>query len=501
MMNEFYFDFVIVGGGQAAIPLAYALAGKGKRTLVVERKNLGGSCINFGCTPSKAAIASAKLAHQARRSSEFGIKIPEVVVDFADVIGKASKIASTSREDLEKEIKTSNGISYLHGHASFQGRNEEGHFRLRIRDARDGSQVGTQDGTQDGTIVSCEQVILNCGTRSAVPEIPGLQSIASRVIDADTWLGTHQQYPEKSAPRKIVMLGSGYIGLEMGQFYSRMGSEVVLIEEGPRSARHEDDDVAEALQDSLHQEGMEFICNTQIVEIEPSENGIRVKTLNSITKKESVVEASHFFIATGRTPNTGDLGLETIGLKTSPGGFIPVNEKLNTQVKGVWVAGDIRGGPMFTHTSWDDYRILDSQLLGDGSRTTKRIVPYAMFTDPELGRVGMSEAQAKKAGRNYVVVKFEFAENGKANELRETKGFIKLIADPEKDELLGAAVLGADGAELVQIYVTLMNARAPYSVIRDAIYIHPTLCEAVQSAVAKLPDGKRRNGELGHRVA
>jgi pyruvate/2-oxoglutarate dehydrogenase complex dihydrolipoamide dehydrogenase (E3) component len=490
MMNEFYFDFVIVGGGQAAIPLAYALAEKGKRTLVVERKNLGGSCINFGCTPTKAAIASAKLAHQARRSSEFGIKIPEVLVDFSDVIGKASKIASTSREELEKEIKTSSGISYLHGHASFHGRDDEGHFRIKIR-----------DGSQEGTTVSCEQVILNCGTRSAIPEIPGLKSIASRVLDADTWLGTHQQYPEKSAPRKIVMLGSSYIGLEMGQFYSRMGSEVVLIEEGPRSARHEDDDVAEVLQKSLRQEGMEFICNTQILEIEPAENGIRMKVLNSISKKESAVEASHFFIATGRTPNTGDLGLETIELRTSPGGFIPVNEKLSTQVKGVWVAGDIRGGPMFTHTSWDDYRILDSQILGDGSRTTKRIVPYAMFTDPELGRVGMSEADAKKSGRNFVVAKFEFADNGKANELRETKGFIKLIADPEKDELLGAAVLGADGAELVQIYVTLMNARAPYSVIRDAIYIHPTLCEAVQSAVAKLPDGKRRNGELGHRVA
>jgi pyruvate/2-oxoglutarate dehydrogenase complex dihydrolipoamide dehydrogenase (E3) component len=213
-----------------------------------------------------------------------------------------------------------------------------------------------------------------------------------------------------------------------------------------------------------------------------------------------VIEASHFFIGTGRIPNTGDLGLETVGIKTSPRGIVPINEKLSTQVQGIWVAGDIRGGPMFTHTSWDDFRILESQFLGDGSRTTQRIVPYAMFTDPELGRVGMTEADAKKNGRKYSVVKFDFVDNGKANELRETKGFIKLIADVEKDELLGAAVLGAEGAELVQIYVTLMNARAPYSVIRDAIYIHPTLCEAIQSAVAKLPDRKGL-GELGHRVA
>ena len=491
MMNEFYFDFVIIGGGQASTPLAHSLAQSGKRVLLVERKNLGGSCINFGCTPTKAAIASAKLVHQARRATEYGIRIPAVEVDFSDVIAKANQIATASREGLEKDLKTSSSISYLKGHARLDGRDEEGHFRIRI---------------QDGPSVSCEQVILNTGNRSAIPKIAGLEMIRDRVVDADTWLLAHQQYPDKSPPKRIVILGAGYVGLEMAQFYRRMGSSVVVIGNGPRIANHEDDDISEALQRYLSKEGIEFYldCQTQRVEAQKTDgkdDGILIHTLNSVSKKESVIEASHFFIATGRIPNTGDLGLETVGIKMSPRGIVPINEKLSTQVQGIWVAGDIRGGPMFTHTSWDDFRILESQILGDGSRTTKRIVPYAMFTDPELGRVGMTEADAKKNGRKYTVAKFDFSDNGKANELRETQGFIKLIADVEKDELLGAAVLGAEGSELVQIYVTLMNTRAPYSVIRDAIYIHPTLCEAVQSAAAKLPDRKGLDGELGHRVA
>lgn len=494
MMSEFYFDFVIVGGGQAGIPLAYSLANSGRRVLLVERKNLGGSCINFGCTPTKAAIAAAKLVHQAKRSSDFGLNIPSVEVEFSNVIAKALKIANGSREELEQGIKASSSISYLHGHARLLGRDDEGHFRLSIRG-------GVTDFSRDETTVSCEQVVLNCGTRSAIPEIEGLNSIREKVLNADTWLQTHARYPEKSAPRKIAFLGSGYIGLEMGQFYRRMGSEVVLIEEGPRIARHEDDDIAEALQSYLAKEEVEFLFESSVQRVEPTSDGINIRIVNTTTKVEAIVDASHFFIATGRIPNTQDLGLESVGIKTSLGGFIPVDEKLRTQVPGIWVAGDIRGGPMFTHTSWDDFRILESQIVGDGSRTTKRIVPYAMFTDPELGRVGLSESDARKAGRRYVVAKFDFVDNGKANELRETKGFIKLVADPEKDELLGAAVLGIEGAELVQIFVTLMNARAPYSVIRDAIYIHPTLCEAAQSAVAKLPYRKHRAGEADHLVA
>jgi pyruvate/2-oxoglutarate dehydrogenase complex dihydrolipoamide dehydrogenase (E3) component len=491
MMNEFYFDFVIVGGGQASIPLAHSLAQSGKRILLVERKNIGGSCINFGCTPTKAAIASAKLAHQARRAAEYGIKIPAVEIDFSDVIGKANQIASISREGLEKDLKTSSSISYLKGHARLDGRDEGGHFRIRI---------------QDGPSVSCEQVILNTGNRSSIPKIPGLDTIRDRVLDADTWLQSHRQYPDKSPPKRIAMLGSGYVGLEMAQFYRRMGSSVVVIGRGPRIAKNEDTDISEALQRYLSKEGIEFyldwgIQRVEARKVEGKDDGILIHGINPVSKKESMIEASHLFIAAGRIPNTGDLGLETVGIKTSPGGLVPINEKLSTQVQGIWVAGDIRGGPMFTHTSWDDFRILESQILGDRSRTTKRIVPYAMFTDPELGRVGMTEAEAKKSGRKYTVAKFDFADNGKANELRETQGFIKLIADVEKDELLGAAVLGAEGAELVQLYVTLMNARAPYSVIRDAIYIHPTLCEAIQSAVAKLADRKGLEGELGHRVA
>jgi pyruvate/2-oxoglutarate dehydrogenase complex dihydrolipoamide dehydrogenase (E3) component len=224
-----------------------------------------------------------------------------------------------------------------------------------------------------------------------------------------------------------------------------------------------------------------------VSKLEPTREGINLHL------SKGTVAATHLFIATGRKPNTDDLGLETIGLKPSPGGFIAVNERLATPVQGIWAIGDIRGGPLFTHTSWDDYRILDSQLLGDGARTTRRIVPYAMFTDPELGRVGLTETEARESGRKFVVSRFDFSANGKAIETGEMRGFIKLVADAERDELLGAAVLGSAGAELVQLYVTLMNAGARYTAMRDAIYIHPTLAEAAQSAVAGLPDGQKKS--------
>ena len=277
------------------------------------------------------------------------------------------------------------------------------------------------------------------------------------------------------------MIGGGSIGLEMAQFYRRLGSDVVVIEGAGQIAGHEEDaDVASALQQLLEAEGIEFRLNSKITRIERANGQISVRL-----DKDAIV-ATHLFVATGRRPNTDDLGLETVGVKTSEHGLVEVDNRLATNVQGIWAAGDIRGGPMFTHTAWDDYRILQSQLVGDGSRTTKRIVPYAVFTDPELGRVGMTERSAREAGRRVKTARFEMRRNGKAVEIGETAGFIKVVVDLETDRLLGAAVLANDGAELVHIYIDVMNAGAPYQVIRDAVHIHPTLAEAVQSAVSAL---------------
>jgi pyruvate/2-oxoglutarate dehydrogenase complex dihydrolipoamide dehydrogenase (E3) component len=430
------FDVLIVGGGQAGLPLAWNLAKAGKKVALAERKYLGGSCVNFGCTPTKAAIASARVAHLARRAADFGLRIPQVEVDFPAVLRRASAIVLESRTSHAKRFENSENPKLLRGHARFLGPG----FEL---------QVGS-------TKVTAKQVVLNTGTRTAIPKIPGLEKIA--YIHSGNWLD-HPQLPER-----LAMIGGSYIGLEMAQFYRRMGSQVAVWETSPRIAVHEDEEVSSAIQQFLECEGIQFHVNAQIQSIEQ-------------------LHATDVFLATGRTPNSDDLGLETVGVETTPHGFVRVDKRLATNVPGIWAAGDIRGGPLFTHTAWDDYRILLSQMSADGSRTTDRIVPYAMFTDPELGRVGLTEHDAREKGLKFRVSKFEMKRNGKAREIGEPDGFIKVLLEEGTGKILGAAVVAADGAEQVHVYIDIMNAGASSTVIRDAIHIHPTLAEAVQSAV------------------
>lgn len=455
-MEAINYDILIIGGGQAGVPLAHALAQGGKRVALAERGHLGGSCVNFGCTPTKAAIASARVAHQARRAAEFGLKIPVVEADFPAVLERAKGILTESRDGLEKDLKNSANPKLLRGHARLEGRDGEA-FRVRINDA----------------VVTAGQVVLNTGTRTLVPPIEGLDGVD--FIHAGNWL------EKTELPAHLAIVGGGYIALEMGQLYRRMGSRVTVIEETGQVAGHEDKDVATALQKLLESEGIEFRLNARARRVEAKDGGVTLSLGGQGDDAE--IRASHLFVAAGRQPNTDDLGLETVGVKVSDHGIVEADKRLATNVKGVWVAGDIRGGPMFTHTSWDDHRILLSQITGDGSRTTDRVVPYAIFTDPELGRVGMTEREAQKSAGNIKVTRYEMKKNGKARELGETEGFIKVVVDAGTNRILGAAVLAAEGAELVHMYVDLMNTGAPYTVIRDAIHIHPTLAEAVQSAV------------------
>lgn len=454
-----HYDVFIIGAGQAGPALAHALAKRGRRVAVAERKDLGGSCVNFGCTPTKAAIASARLAHDARRASEFGLRVPAVEVDFPAVLARARNIAIQSRQGLERGFTGSENPRLFRGHARLDGRDADG-FRVGIGDL---------------TVIA-NQVVLDTGTRTAFPRIDGLDTVD--VIHAGNWLDRSE------LPSHLLVLGGGSIGLEMSQFYRRMGSRVTVIEQSDRVASHEDDDVAQALRDFLEAESIEFRMETEVRRIERHAGGVRVAVERH--GRAADVDGSHLFLATGRRPNTDDLGLETVGLATDERGFVPVDERLETPVKGLWVVGDIRGGPMFTHTSWDDHRILLSQLGGDGSRTTKRIVPYAVFTDPELGRVGITETEARRTGLDVKVARFDLAHNSKAKQLGASGGFIKVIADRDTERLLGAAVLAALGSELVHLYVDVMQAGAPYGVIRDAIHVHPTLAEAIQSAVTVL---------------
>jgi pyruvate/2-oxoglutarate dehydrogenase complex dihydrolipoamide dehydrogenase (E3) component len=433
-----HYDFLIAGGGQAGIPLAWMLA-KTHTVALAERKFLGGSCVNFGCTPTKAAIASAKLAHQARRASEYGLRIPTVEVDFPKVLERAERIALGSRSGLDRGFANSENPKLLRGHARFTGRAGD-RFQLLI-----GSET-----------VTAGQVVLNTGNRSAIPNIPGLDKID--YIHAGNWLA-HRELPER-----LAVIGGGNIGLEMAQFYRRMGSEVAVWETGDRILPREDDDAATALRQFLEREAIAFHLGAKIESVEQ-------------------LAATHVFVATGRTPNTDDLGLETVGVEMDEHGCVKVDKRLATNVPGIWASGDIRGGPMFTHTSWDDYRILGSQLAGDGKRTTDRIVPYAIFTDPELARVGLTERDARASGAQFEVKRFDLKRNGKAQELGEQDGFIKMVLEIGSGNILGAALLCAEAAELVHNYVNVMNAGGSSTAIRDAIEIHPTLAEAAQSAV------------------
>ena len=451
------YDVLVVGGGQAGIPLAYKLAAEGMSVALAERKDLGGSCVNFGCTPTKAAIASARVAHQARRASEYGLEIPEVRIDFPAVLQRAKEIAHLKRGGLDKGLENAGNPTLIRGHARFEGR-EDGVFGLRVGDEP----------------VLARQVVLDTGTRTLTPPIEGLDEVD--YIESGNWLEKTQ------LPESLAVIGGSYIGLEMAQFYNRMGSRVtVVVGRSGHIAPLEDDDVTEALHAILAEEGVEFVF-CERAESVAGDDGSLTLTLDGGDPAE--LNVSHLFVATGRLPNTDDLGLENIGLETDRG-IVEVDERLATPVEGVWAAGDIRGGPMFTHTSWDDHRILLSQMAGDGSRTTARVVPYAIFTDPELGRVGMTEREAREAGYEVEVMTFDMRqENGKARETGENKGLIKVVADATDRRILGAAVLTAEGAELVHTYIDLMNAEATLDVLQNAIHIHPTLAEDIQSVVS-----------------
>ena len=456
-MPDSHFDFLIIGGGQAGVPLAHALAGEDMHVALAERQHLGGSCVNFGCTPTKAVLASARVAHLARRAGDFGLHVPEVQVDFPAVLERARAILQQSRSGLEAGFEGTDSPVLFRSHARFAGK-RGGVFELQI-----GSKTVTAD-----------QVVINSGTRTRLPAIEGLGEID--FLDAGNWL--HR--PE--LPDHLIMAGASYIGLEMGQFYRRMGSQVTVIGKGSYPIPHEDEDVARAVKDLLEEEGLSFRMKCQARRVEEREGQLTVELERGDGVSEEIT-GTHLFVATGRRPNTDDLGLGTVGLHADEKGYLDVDKRLATPVDGIWVAGDVRGGAMFTHTSYDDFRVLQSQITGSGLKTTERVVPYGLFTDPQLGRAGLTEEQAHKAGKDVKVARIDMAKNGKANEIGETGGFIKVVADADTDRILGAAVLASEGAELVHTYIDLMNADAPYTVIRDAVHIHPTLAEAVQSAL------------------
>jgi pyruvate/2-oxoglutarate dehydrogenase complex dihydrolipoamide dehydrogenase (E3) component len=457
MQGPELYNFIIIGAGQGGPKIAKALAAAGKRVAIIERKHLGGSCINYGCTPTKAAISSSRVAQQIRRAGEYGVDVPSFKIDFAAVLDRANSIATRFREGMEKEFLTGGNPRLIYGVAQISGRDRRA-FMVRVNEET----------------LSGEQIIIDTGARSKVPAIDGLDTVP--FIQAENWLNY------KQLPEHIVFIGGGFIAIEMAQFYRRMGSQVTIVERTGHILKDEDLDVSDAIHEVLVSEGVEIKLNAMTPKVERKGDGVVVHLL--VNGKPEQIAASHIFVSAGRKPNIHGLGLETVGVESYEAIF--VDNRLSTNVKGIWAIGDTRGGPMFTHTSWDDFRILRSQLLEDGSLTVDRIVPYAIFCDPELGRVGLTEKQAKLAGFETRVNKFAMANDSRSIEMGETKGFIKVIVDANTDLIVGAAVLAANGAELVHTYVDLMNAAAPFTVIRDAIHIHPTQSESLQTVLADI---------------
>jgi len=445
------YDAIIIGSGQGGNPLAHKLADLGWKVALIEREHLGGSCVNYGCTPTKTMIASARVAHVTRRATDFGIHTSDVQVNLSEIVVRKNEIVRQWREGQEEHAAKRPTLDLYRGHGRF---------------------TDPQTVEVDGQTLRSERIFIDTGTRPRQPGIPIL-----RGLDAMDMLTNRTIMDLQEVPDHLVVLGGSYIGLEFGQMFRRFGSSVTIIEHNDRIIAREDPEISETLQHTLETEGMRFHLGATTQAISKTTQGLELTFTGSDGRTETLA-GTHLLAATGRTPNTDDLGLEAAGVETDRHGFIQVNDRLETNVPGIWALGDVKGGPAFTHISYDDHLIIYDNLIHGADRSIDgRVVPYALFTDPELGRVGMTEQQARAAGFRLKVGSIPMSQVARAIERDETAGLMKVVINADTDRLLGAAVLGIDGGELVQILMTLMLADAPWTTLKRAVYIHPTLAE------------------------
>jgi pyruvate/2-oxoglutarate dehydrogenase complex dihydrolipoamide dehydrogenase (E3) component len=442
------YDAIVIGSGQGGNPLAHKLADKGWRVALIERDHLGGSCINYGCTPTKTMVASARIAHYARRAPDFGIETGQVQVNLAAVVARKNRIVRQWRQGQEGHIAKRPSLDLYRG---------EGRF------------TAAHSVEVNGISLTAGHIFINTGLRPRIPAIAGLSDV--------DYLTNRNIMDLTEIPEHLVVLGGNYIGLEFGQMFRRFGSRVSIIEMNNQITPREDEDVAQTLQDALESEGIRFYLASEARRVEPTAGGVELAIARGDGSSETLT-GSHLLLATGRIPNTEKLDLAAAGIETDARGFIRVNERLETSVKGVWAIGDVKGGPAFTHISYDDHLIVYDNLVNGGARSTDgRLVPYALFTDPELGRVGLTEKEARAAGYKLKVGSVPLAHVARAIERSETAGLMKVVINAEDDRLLGAAILGSEGGELVQTLMVLMMADAPWTLLAKAVYIHPTLTE------------------------
>jgi pyruvate/2-oxoglutarate dehydrogenase complex dihydrolipoamide dehydrogenase (E3) component len=454
------FDAVIIGSGQGGTPLALALARAGRRTAIVEEAHVGGTCVNVGCTPTKTLIASARAAALARRAEELGLKALSVEPDIRRIMARKQELVASFRAGSRRRIEQAENLTLLGGKARFTS-----DHTLEVKSA-------------DGGIRSlrAEQIFINAGGRPALPDLPGLESLG--FLDSTSIMEVDE------LPGHLLVLGGGYIGLEFGQMFRRFGSRVTIIQRGPQLLSREDADVAAAVAEVLAAEGIEVYLEAAARRVEPGgESGLRLTFTRG--GEEQQVEGTHLLVAAGRIPNTDALGLENTSVKTDRRGFVKVNESLETGAAGIFALGDVKGGPAFTHISYDDYRILAANLISGEKRTTReRMVPYTVFIDPQLGRVGLSEKEARQRGLEYKVAKMPMNWVARALEVGESRGFMKALVDPRTDKILGCAVLGLEGGEIMAMLQIAMMGGLPYQRLRDGVFAHPTLAESLNNLFA-----------------
>jgi pyruvate/2-oxoglutarate dehydrogenase complex dihydrolipoamide dehydrogenase (E3) component len=451
------YDAIIIGAGQAGPPLAGRLTAAGQSVAVIERKLVGGTCVNYGCIPTKTLVASAHTAHTARRGADYGITTGDVTVDMARVKARKDKISQDDRHGLESWLEGMDGCTLIRGHARF-----EGPRAIRI----------------DDQLLEADSVFLNVGGRATVPDIPGLSDVDYLtnvgILDLDV------------LPEHLVIVGASYIGLEFAQMYRRFGARVSVVERGPRVTSREDEDVSAAIQQILEAEGIDVHLGATGMRITKHANGSGGFDLYPRDGAEPI-SGSHLLVATGRQPNTDDLGLDVAGIETDARGYVTVDDQLRTSVDGVWAMGDCNGKGAFTHTSYNDFEIVAANLLDDDPRrVSDRVQTYALYIDPPLGRAGMSVADVRASGRKALVGKRPMTKVGRAVEKSETQGFMKILVDAETSEILGASILGVGGDEVVQDILDVMTAKLPYTAISRTMHIHPTVSELVPTMLQEL---------------
>jgi pyruvate/2-oxoglutarate dehydrogenase complex dihydrolipoamide dehydrogenase (E3) component len=451
------YDAIIIGTGQSGPALALRLVAAGWKVAIIERKLFGGTCVNTGCTPTKTLVASAYAAHVVRRAADYGVRVEGAVkVDMKAVKARKDAVVALSRDGVEQSLKALEGCTVYEGHGRF---------------------VAEKKVAVNASGLTADRIFINVGARAVIPPIPGLDHVPyltnSTMMDVDF------------LPAHLIILGGSYVGLEFAQAYRRFGSEVTVIEAAPRLIAREDEDVSQAVADFLKEEGIDVRVGSKVIGVEKQGNSIAVK-LDSAGKNSQIV-GTHLLVAVGRRPNTDDLGLDKAGIATDTRGYIQADDQLRTNIAGIWAMGDCNGRGAFTHTSWNDFQIVAANLLdNDRRRVSDRITAYALYTDPPLGRIGMTEAEVRKTGKPALLSTLAMERVSRAKERGETTGFMKILVDRDSKQILGASFLGLAGDEVIHCVLDAMYAKAPYTVIQRAMHVHPTVSELIPTMLGAL---------------